>query len=313
MPVVYGVAEVNRGNLPVEDHQKVMETLQVFSEVVAETCEGLGLMRGGIPFVRPANFVVVLDGSNLHFVVDNTPVGAIPDHTYIDEREGSSQFELIEQVVGFAVQHVGFQDPIAVDIPAFIVEIDNKQQKKSHLRVIATYVCDQWAERAKIERLDLPEGFQHLSRFFPQFFGDHSNVDQNVFLMMRFRVGEQYEEITQILRREMGKYGLHVIRADDKDYTGDLWENVCLYMLGSTYGVAVFEEIDEREFNPNIALELGFMLALNKRCLILKDRRMSRMPTDIVGKLYKEFDTYNIEASVTRSVEAWVHDIGLRQ
>lgn len=46
--MVYGVAEVNRGNLPPEDHQKVMETLQVFSEVVAETCEGLGLMRGSI-------------------------------------------------------------------------------------------------------------------------------------------------------------------------------------------------------------------------------------------------------------------------
>ena len=130
--------------------------------------------------------------------------------------------------------------------------------------------------------------------------------------MMRFKPGEQYEEITEILRREMGKYGLHVIRADDIDYTGDLWENVCLYMLGSTYGVAVFEEIDEREFNPNIALELGFMLALNKRCLILKDQRMPKMPTDIVGKLYKEFDTYNIETSVTRSVEAWAHDIGLR-
>jgi predicted nucleotide-binding protein len=76
--------------------------------------------------------------------------------------------------------------------------------------------------------------------------------------------------------------------------------------------VAIFEEIDEREFNPNIALELGFMLALNKRCLILKDQRMPKMPTDIVGKLYKEFDTYNIETSVTRSVEAWAHDIGFR-
>ncbi|MCA1716937.1 MAG: hypothetical protein LC781_08850 [Actinobacteria bacterium] len=310
--MVYGVAEVNRGNLPPEDHPKVMETLQVFSEVVAETCEGLGLMRGSIPFVRPANFVVVLDSSNLHLVVDNTPVGAIPDHTYIDERHGSSRFKLVEQVVGFAVQDGGFRDPIAVDIPAFIMEVDDRQQKKSHLQVIATYVCDQWAERAKIERLDLPEGFQHLSRFFPRFFEDHPNVDQNVFLMMRFKTGEQYEEITETLRREMGKYGLHVIRADDKDYTGDLWENVCLYMLGSTYGVAIFEEIDEREFNPNIALELGFMLTLNKRCLILKDQRMPKMPTDIVGKLYKEFDTYNIETSVTRSVEAWAHDIGLR-
>jgi nucleoside 2-deoxyribosyltransferase len=83
------------------------------------------------------------------------------------------------------------------------------------------------------------------------------------------------------------------------------------YILGSKYGIAVFEEIDEREFNPSVALELGFMLAQNKRCLILKDRRMPRMPTDIVGKLYKEFDTYDITASITAAVESWIRDIGL--
>jgi hypothetical protein len=66
---------------------------------------------------------------------------------------------------------------------------------------------------------------------------------------------------------------LSVLRADDKDYTGDLWENVCLYMLGCRFGVAVFEEIDQREFNPNVAFELGFMTAHGKRCPLLKDQR----------------------------------------
>ena len=82
-------------------------------------------------------------------------------------------------------------------------------------------------------------------------------------------------------------------------------------MLGSSYGVAVFEEIDIREFNPSVALELGFMLALNNRCLILKNIRMSRMPTDIVGKLYKEFDTYQIAKTVEVAIKSWVHDIGI--
>jgi hypothetical protein len=128
---------------------------------------------------------------------------------------------------------------------------------------------------------------------------------------MRFRAAPQYEEIHRTIRDALGHHGLMVLRADDKDYTGDLWENVCLCILGSKYGIAVFEEIDEREFNPSVALELGFMLAQNKRCLILKDQRMPRMPTDIVGKLYKEFDTYRITASVTAAVESWIRDIGL--
>ncbi|MBA2335112.1 MAG: hypothetical protein H0V90_09260 [Blastocatellia bacterium] len=33
-----------------------------------------------------------------------------------------------------------------------------------------------------------------------------------------------------------------------------------------------------------------------------KDQRMPRMPTDIVGKLYKEFDTYDITKSINAAV-----------
>ena len=164
-----------------------------------------------------------------------------------------------------------------------------------------------------MNQLQLPPGYEHYSRFMKSFLADHPNVDNNVFLMMRFRPGAQYDEIVRVLRESLKTYGLNVIRADDKDYTGDLWENVCLYMLGSRFAIAVFEEIDQREFNPNIALELGFMMAQNKRCLILKDQRMPRMPTDIVGKLYREFDTYEISKSVDRCVDLWARDVGLKK
>ena len=159
------------------------------------------------------------------------------------------------------------------------------------------------------ENLHLPPGYEHFSRFSASFLKDHPDINRNVFLMMRFNTGIQYDEIHAAVRDGLKPYNLKLLRADDKDYTGDLWENVCLYMLGSSYGVAVFEEIDSREFNPSVALELGFMLALNKRCLILKDLRMSRMPTDIVGKLYKEFNTYRIAETVLLALRSWVRDI----
>ena len=145
----------------------------------------------------------------------------------------------------------------------------------------------------------------------PAFLQDHPNVDRNAFLMMRFRSGPQYDDIHRAIREGMAGYGLTVLRADDKDYTGALWENVCLYMLGSRFGVAVFEEIDLREFNPNVALELGFMIAQNKRCLLFKDQRMPRMPTDIVGKLYKEFDSYSIADTIKKGIDAWARDLAI--
>ncbi len=158
---------------------------------------------------------------------------------------------------------------------------------------------------------ELPEAFRYLAEDLQAFLRDHPDPLTNVFLMMRFQGGPQYADITRAIRDEMKKYGLNVVRADDKDYTGDLWTNVCLYMLGCSRGIVVFEEIDVREFNPSVALEVGFMLARNKRCLILKDSRMAKMPTDIVGKLYKEFDSFDIDVSVRRSIRAWLHDLGL--
>ncbi len=72
----------------------------------------------------------------------------------------------------------------------------------------------------------------------------------------------------------------------------------------------MFEEIDRSDFNPNISLELGY--ALGRRRLLLKDRRMPRLPTDTCGKIYRDFDAYDVQSSLTAQVEAWCEaDLGL--
>jgi len=157
----------------------------------------------------------------------------------------------------------------------------------------------------------VPHQFEHLAPYLSEFLADNPDYEKNVLVMMRFRDTEHFLEITDVIRNVLGGRGMRALRADDKDYTGDLWTNVCVYLLGCKYGIAVFEEIDEREFNPNIALELGFMIANGKRVLILKDQRMTKLPTDIVGKLYKSFDTYHITSSVTKELKKWLYDLGL--
>lgn len=47
------------------------------------------------------------------------------------------------------------------------------------------------------------------------------------------------------------------------------------------------------------------MYALERRCLLLKDKRMPRLPTDICGKIYKDFDTYDLKNSVESRVKDW--------
>lgn len=39
-----------------------------------------------------------------------------------------------------------------------------------------------------------------------------------------------------------------------------------------------------------------------KRTLLLKEKRLPNMPSDVVRRLYREFDGYDIENSVKREV-----------
>lgn len=303
------MAETVRGNMAEEDKIKVVATLTNFSEILCDICMKKGIGPGQAPFVRLSNFLVVLDPNALHIIVDDIPIGGIPDHIYLDRRTERPVLPL-DALIGVAVRELGFRQPIGLTLPIQVLYEDITERNRI-LTSIAIKVSEEILTRIKSQQLNLPHGFEHFSRYFPAFLSDHPSIEHNVFLMMRFKDGFQYKEIEKTIRQCMAKYGLNVLRADDKDYTGDLWENVCLYMLGSKYGIAVFEEIDEREFNPSVALELGFMLAHDKRCLILKDQRMPKMPTDIVGKLYKQFDTYNISASISFCIDSWVRDIGL--
>lgn len=43
-------------------------------------------------------------------------------------------------------------------------------------------------------------------------------------------------------------------------------------MHGCEFGVAVFDRITEDDFNPNVTLEVGYMLGMGRNVLLLKDK-----------------------------------------
>lgn len=77
-------------------------------------------------------------------------------------------------------------------------------------------------------------------------------------------------------------------------------------LTGCHYGIAVFEDIEERDYNPNVSLELGYLMGRGKRTLLLKEKHLPTVPTDVVHRLYKEFDGYDIENSIKREVGKWI-------
>jgi len=153
--------------------------------------------------------------------------------------------------------------------------------------------------------------FPEYESIIKKLFSDYPSYNNNVFIIMRFNLTEQFQEISKSIIDGLSKYGLFGLRADNKSYSEDLWANVCGYMLACKYGIAVFEDIDDRNFNPNVALEYGFMVARKKPVLLLKEQRMPKIPTDITGKLWKPFSIFNIKNSIKEQIDSWAIDIGV--
>jgi nucleoside 2-deoxyribosyltransferase len=81
-------------------------------------------------------------------------------------------------------------------------------------------------------------------------------------------------------------------------------------MHGCGFGIAVFDRIEEESFNPNISLEVGYMLALKKPLCILKDRTLKTLHSDLVGRLYRVFDPLDPKATIYAQIAPWLRDKG---
>lgn len=167
-----------------------------------------------------------------------------------------------------------------------------------------------------------PAWFHHLESDLKRFDADAA-FESSVFVMMKFPdsarmtigVIEMLDKIFIVIRDELDRYGLRARRADDKTFatSRQLWDNLCVYMLGCKYGIAVLEDRSGEELNPNVALEYGFMRALGRDAILVKERSFKHIRADLVGTIPKEFsigtDLTLDERSLRDAVEAWMVDL----
>ncbi|SRR6266446_3846315 len=152
-----------------------------------------------------------------------------------------------------------------------------------------------------------------LAESLKKFKEDHPDKSKSAFVMMRFGKTKAHTAILETLRKTLGKHGITALRADDKDYHDDLFWNILTFMHGCGFGVAVLERIEQEHFNPNISLEIGYMLALGKPILLLKDKTLQALNTDLIGRLYKTFDPQAIQETIAPEVERWLKDKNIIQ
>lgn len=107
----------------------------------------------------------------------------------------------------------------------------------------------------------------------------------------------------EVTEEALGHHGLRFLLASQRALVDDLWGNVQAHMWSSNYGVAFFEDRRGRGLNYNLVIEVGAMLMAGRRCLLLKDCSVDKMPTDLVGHIYKSI---NLDEWAT--VSAAVHE-----
>lgn len=101
---------------------------------------------------------------------------------------------------------------------------------------------------------------------------DHPSPEKVAFVMMKYGSTRAHDEIVKGIEAALVPHGICAVRADSKEYHPDLYYNILTYIYGCGFGIAVFERIEREDFNPNVSLEVGYLLALSKEVCLLKIR-----------------------------------------
>lgn len=140
---------------------------------------------------------------------------------------------------------------------------------------------------------------------------DYPDSNKAAFIMMQFGKTRAHTQIVEAIKGALTPFNIVALRADDKQYHDDLFWNVITYLHGCGFGIAIFERIEAEEFNPNVSLEVGYMLALRKPVCLLKDRTLKTLHTDLIGKLYKVFDPQGPHETIPKEISKWLSDKGI--
>lgn len=128
--------------------------------------------------------------------------------------------------------------------------------------------------------------------------------DKSVFIMIKYR--DQNKGLIKTIKSVLSENGLNGILASEHNLTDDLYNPIAC-LLSCSKGIAIFDEAEAgQELNPNVAYELGMLHLLGRGCLILKHQSLKTLPTDILMKLYHEYDTSD---DTRKQMQDWITSI----
>lgn len=148
---------------------------------------------------------------------------------------------------------------------------------------------------------EIEKSLQEFRRTFP-------STQKTAFIIMRFSGTQAHSNVLEAIRTTLRDQGITGLRADDRQFHDDLLYNILTYVFGCTFSIAVFERIETDDFNPNVSFEVGYAMAIGKPVCLLKDRTLRTLQTDLIGKLYREFDPHDADTTIREQLGKWISE-----
>lgn len=134
--------------------------------------------------------------------------------------------------------------------------------------------------------------------------------ESSVFVMTKFPEGETPEDeqlrlVIEEVSSALKDRGLVPRIASGARFHDWLWDEVEVHLLGCARGVAIVEDRYRPELNPNVAMEWGWMRAMGRRVLFLKEDGFSHDRADLGGLRSWPFDWDNPGEGIRKAVDEW--------
>ncbi len=298
-----GMATIG-GDLPDEERKNINAVIKSFGEKVRGYAIALQVPASLLSVQQSGFLLIGKDTNNYHAVFANVTGTKINyrDFTSYGRLDLKSITHQVRIEIGDVIWAFSFPLNVSAEklddyIQSIVVQYVNTvlQSQKKPEKVISEEAASTPEIASGLEkfRVDFPAGMK------------------TAFIIMQYSETKLHKEIVGCIKDTLGKHKITALRADDKQYMDDLFPNVKVYMHARDFGIAVFDRITEDDFNPNVSLEVGYMLGMGKNVILLKDKTLKSLPNDLTGKLYKQFNTLEISTSLPEQIEKWLSDKGL--
>ena len=126
-----------------------------------------------------------------------------------------------------------------------------------------------------------------------------------IFVIMPF--SKEYDCLYNHIKTYLKEKKLTAIRADEYKFDNHVWPNVQLYLECCRMAIALFPYSDSG-YNPNVALEVGYMLSKGGKICLLKEDRVEKMFSDISSIMYNTYKQKSYKKDISKALDKWIEN-----